>query len=163
MRWSTAVYALYNKLCWGWGHINNHCEKRPFISQCQFCKAGTVQSCMVHHGNVIMSSGSPLLDFAQSIWMQIEPYIARKILAHTNQEQWQAHAHCVVLKMHSDSKWSKHTTAADVNCRIRSLIPATNREFWLHVWWESVAYFKCLHFYAIEVGLITFNLYFSSI
>lgn len=76
--WSTDVYALWDKLHRGWGHINNHCEKRPFISQCQFCKAGTVLSCMVHHGNVIMSSGSPLLDFPQSIWMQIEPHIARK-------------------------------------------------------------------------------------
>lgn len=46
-------------------NIGSYCEKRPFISQCQFCKAATVPRGTVHHGNAIISSGSPLHEFAQ--------------------------------------------------------------------------------------------------
>lgn len=46
--------------------------------------------------------------------MQIEPYIARKILMHTKgtlkANHWEAHA--VVLRVHSASKWSEIATAA---------------------------------------------------
>lgn len=47
----------------------------------------------------------------RGIRMQIEPYIARKILGHTNQELKQAHVRHVVLRMHSASKWTEHATA----------------------------------------------------
>lgn len=65
MAQSTDAAVLYDTLKCCLENINTDCETGPSISQCQFYRAGTVLSCMVHHGNVIMSSGSPLLDFAQ--------------------------------------------------------------------------------------------------
>lgn len=80
------------------------------LYQLAWCIMGMLLSAQVAH-SLILHRG---------IRMQIEPYIARKILGHTNQEHLQAHAHCVVLRMHSASKWTEHVTAVWQNKPARS-------------------------------------------
>lgn len=62
-----------------------------------FFKPGTIPSCMVHHGNVIISSGSPLCDFAQRHKnADRDIYSQKNTGTHNPGTLARTHTHCVV-------------------------------------------------------------------
>lgn len=83
----------------------------PPFHNANFVKLVQYRAAWCIMGMLLWAQVAHSLILHRGIWMQIGPHIARKILAHTNHQHLQAHPHCVIVRMHSASKWTEVGTA----------------------------------------------------